>query len=204
MIIDLAAQSADDAYFLMTQTAIPRPIAWTLSKNENGAYNLAPFSYFNAVASKPPLLMISVGLKPDAANKDTFVNIRARGDFVIHIASGESLDALNQSAATLPYGASEIEQAGLRLEPFPGFALPRLAECRIAFGCALYGLLPIGQSGQTLIFGEIKKLFVADDAVGRDSKGRLKIVAEKIAPLGRLGASEYVLFGEKQRRRRPA
>ena len=78
MDIDLAALGPAQVYGLMTQTLIPRPIAWVLSENSDGGLNLAPFSYFNAVCSSPPLVMISVGKKPDGSFKDTRVNIEGR------------------------------------------------------------------------------------------------------------------------------
>ena len=61
MYVPLEELSPANAYFLMTQTIIPRPIAWVLSENETGTYNLAPFSYFNAVSSDPAVFMLSVG-----------------------------------------------------------------------------------------------------------------------------------------------
>jgi flavin reductase (DIM6/NTAB) family NADH-FMN oxidoreductase RutF len=67
-----------------------------LSENENGGFNLAPFSYFNAVSSDPPLLMLSVGKKPDGSPKDTRVNIEQRSRFVIHIAHRELVDPLGR------------------------------------------------------------------------------------------------------------
>ena len=63
MLVNLSEFSRPDAYFAMTQTVLPRPVAWVLSENENGSYNLAPYSFFNAVSSDPPLLMFSVGLQ---------------------------------------------------------------------------------------------------------------------------------------------
>ena len=67
MILDLSQLKPAQVYFHMIQTLIPRPIAWVLSEIEQGKYNLAPFSYFNAVCSDPPLIMLSVGKKPDGA-----------------------------------------------------------------------------------------------------------------------------------------
>ena len=120
MNIDLSDLSPAQVYFTLIQTVIPRPIAWVLSENANGTHNLAPFSYFNAVCANPPLLMISVGRKPDGSFKDTRVNIEQRHDFVIHIVQLSMLEAMNQSSATLPAGVSEIRQLGLALTGFPG------------------------------------------------------------------------------------
>ena len=75
MNLDFSQFNANQRYHLMTQTLIPRPIAWVLTDSGNDSLNLAPFSYFTPVSSNPALLMISVGLKPNGDKKDTLVNI---------------------------------------------------------------------------------------------------------------------------------
>ena len=131
MYFDLAELSPNQAYFTMTQTIVPRPVAWVLSENTSGDFNLAPFSYFNAVCSDPPLVMLSIGRKPDGSPKDTRVNIEQRGHFVIHIAHREQAKPMTESSATLDYGDSEVARLGLQTVPFQGFTLPRLTGCRI-------------------------------------------------------------------------
>jgi len=203
MLIDMADLSAPDAYFTMTQTVLPRPIAWVISENENNSLNLAPFSYFNAVASDPPLIMFSVGLQPDGTKKDSLRNIEDRNNFVVNIASVDQLTDLNQTSATLPYGSSEVEKNGIETAEIDGFPLPRVAQCKIAMCCTMYELKKIGNNSQTLIFGEIQSIWIDDDCAAVNDKGRLKIYADKIAPLARLGAGEYASFGEILTARRP-
>ncbi|MET0093908.1 MAG: flavin reductase, partial [Sedimenticola sp.] len=77
MNIDLSEMPPGQVYFTMTQALIPRPIAWVLSENADGGHNLAPFSYFSAVSSEPPLVMLSIGRRPDGTPKDTAANIAA-------------------------------------------------------------------------------------------------------------------------------
>ncbi|ROR34422.1 flavin reductase family protein [Inmirania thermothiophila] len=204
MYVDLDALAPDQVYFTLTQTVIPRPIAWVLTGNADGSLNLAPFSYFNAVASDPPLVMLSIGRKPtDGGPKDTCRNIAERGRFVIHIAHRELLDALNESSATLPYGESELERLGLALEPFEGFDLPRLAACRIAMACERFAIHEIGAAPQALILGRVRRIWYDDAVAEHDPRGRLVVHAERVDPIARLGASEYVTFGAIERRRRP-
>ncbi|MCW8902663.1 flavin reductase family protein [Sedimenticola sp.] len=204
MIIDLDDLSTSETYFAMTQAIIPRPIAWVLSENRAGDYNLAPFSYFNAVCSDPPLIMISLGKKPDGTPKDTRVNIEARGSFVVHIAGVEQIQPLNASSATLPSGESEITHLGLELAEFPGSRLPRLAECRLAMACELYEVMELGPVPQALVFGRLTHLYIEDGVAEQDSKGRLKIHADRLNPLGRLGAREYFAGGKIITLPRPA
>ncbi len=196
MNIDLSVLSAGQVYGTMIQTVIPRPVAWVLSRSANGRLNLAPFSYFNAVCSEPPLVMLSVGRKPDGDEKDTRVNIRDRRDFVIHIAHRELAEALTASSATLPAGESEVERLGLETVEFEGSVLPRLAVCRVAFACELFDYRELGPRGQALILGRVKRLFVDDSLVTRDARGRVKVAAADVDPIGRLGGNEYVTFGQ--------
>jgi flavin reductase (DIM6/NTAB) family NADH-FMN oxidoreductase RutF len=146
MYFDFAEFSPNQAYFTMTQTLVPRPIAWVLTENAAGDYNLAPFSYFNAVCSDPPLVMLSIGRKPDGSPKDTRVNIEQRGHFVAHIAHREQAKPMTESSATLDYGDSELARLGLDTVPFQGFGLPRLADCRVAFACERYEIREIGNA----------------------------------------------------------
>jgi len=203
MIIDMAELSAPDAYFTMTQTVMPRPIAWVLSENADQSFNLAPFSYFNAVASDPPLLMFSIGVQPDGSTKDTLVNVQERKAFVVNIASVSQLPDLNQTSATLPYGQSEVDTNEIATETMGGFRIPRVADCKVAMCCETYQIQTIGNRNQSLVFGEIKSIWIDDECAETTEKGRLKILADKIEPLARLGAGEYASFGNILTAKRP-
>ncbi len=203
MYINFGQMKPQEIYITMTQTVIPRPIAWILSENSDQSLNLAPYSYFNAVCSDPPLIMISAGVKPDGAVKDTRDNIRDRKDFVVHISSLEQIDEMNASSANLAPGVSEVEALGLQTSAFEGSRLPRLTCAKVAFACSVYDIHYLGNGPQSLILGEVHGVFVDDSVIGEDAKGRMKILADRINPIGRLGASEYVSFGEILTRQRP-
>lgn len=204
MQIKLDELSAPMTYFTMTQTVVPRPIAWILSENEDAGFNLAPFSYFNAVCSDPPLVIVSIGTQDDGSEKDTLRNIKARSQFVIHIASCSQLAELNQSSATLPPGESEVLANQLPTTSVDGFHIPRLSDCKIALMCERYQVQTIGNNRQSLLFAEIREIYIDDDCVEVNEKGRLKVLAERVQPLARLGASEYASFGDVLVARRPA
>jgi len=203
MILDLSTLTPSQVYANLVQTIIPRPIAWVLSENKKQDLNLAPYSYFNAVCSAPPLLMISVGRKPDGTPKDTKVNIEERGHFVIHLVDETTLDDMNTSSLTLDYGDSEVSRLGLKTVNFEGFSLPRLEKANIAFACTRYQMLQLGDSPQSVIFGLIHQIYINDSVIGQDAKGRMKVVADKVKPIGRMGAGEYVSFGTTIRKPRP-
>lgn len=203
MQLDFSDYTENQRYHLMTQTIIPRPIAWALTDSSNGSYNLAPFSYFTAVSSKPALLMLSVGKKANGGNKDTLTNILNTKQMVIHIASTEQAELVTQTAKTLDHGDSELQDAGLTTTLFENFPLPRLTDCDIAFACELYETKQLGDAQQTLIFVEVKHLYMSDHIVSKTAKDRLTIDATKIAPLARLGGGEYAAIAEPFSLQRP-
>lgn len=196
MDIDFAGLPSSEIYQCMTQTLIPRPVAWVLSENAAGDYNLAPYSYFTIVSGTPPLVMISVNAKSDGAYKDTRVNIEARGHFVINLAHQQLAKAMNETARGRPYGDSEVSRGALSTTPFSGFVLPRLTQCRVAYACRLYELKEIGPHRQGLIFGEVERVHIADGAIVGNTDGRLKVDASRLDPIARLGGEEYSSLGE--------
>ncbi len=204
MDIDLKTLSPTDVYFSMIQTLVPRPIAWVLSENANGRYNLAPFSYFTAVSSSPPLVMISVGKKPDGSDKDTHINIKTRQHFVIHIPCRNQLEAMNQSSVTLPAEQSEVDRLHLETVNFSGSPLPRLKDAKIALGCECYEIHEIGDTPQAMILGRVNQIYIDDEVLTFDAKNRYHVDTQKLDPVARLGASEYLLGGEVIKLRRPA
>ena len=197
MDIDLTQLSPAEVYSRLVQTVVPRPVAWVLSQNADGGFNLAPFSYFNAVCTDPPLLMLSIGFKADGSEKDTRVNIRVRGHFVIHIAHKALAGALTETSATLPAGDSELTRSGLATTALEGFPLPRLTDCRVAFACECHDFREIGNSRQALILGRVTRMYVDESTLGPAEPGKLRVAADKLDPIGRLGGNEYTTFGQK-------
>ena len=214
MQIDLHSLSSDQRYHLLTQVIVPRPIAWVLTDNgrppgeqtsaqPHGLYNLAPFSWFNSISSDPALVMLSIGDKPSGEVKDTRRNILQSKYCVIHIPSVEHAAAVTDSAASLPHGESEIDRLNLSLVKQEGWPLPRLALCKVALACEFYAYQEIGTDKQGLIFCEVKKIHIDDSAVQQSEKRRIKVDAQVLNPLARLGANEYATFGQVFRLDRP-
>ncbi len=202
MLINCSKQTSTQNYFTLTQTIIPRPIAWVLSDNGDGGYNLAPFSFFYAVASEPPIIMLSVGWKDEQTRKDTWVNIEERRHFVVHIPSVEHLEPMVASSATLAHGISEVEQLHLSLEKVEGQALPKLKGPKVAFFCEKYRIEEIGGEQQGLILGKINYIWV-DDSVVVNKDGRTSIDPQGIDPLARLGGAFYAGLSQIISQKRP-
>lgn len=196
MITSLQELSPLETYHLMTQTIIPRPIAWILTESGHDNYNLAPFSYFTAVSSAPSLIMVSIGKKGDNTQKDTLINVKKKKKLIIHIAPHSLAQEVTDSAAPLSYGESEVTKNNLQLTPFDKFPLPRLVDAPVAFACSLYEVKEIGDAPQSLLFAKIEHIYTNDSIVTKDTKGRLKIDASSVTPLCRLGANEYAQLGK--------
>ncbi|MDY0004181.1 MAG: flavin reductase family protein, partial [Polyangia bacterium] len=122
---------------------------------------------------------------------------------VVMIPHRELLEEMNSSSATFPFGVSEVEALGLSTVPFEGSRLPRVAGCRVAFACRRHLIQEIGNGPQALIIGLVGGIWLDDGVVDEDSKGRLKIRADRLDPVGRLGAGEYAFIGEIRRLVRP-
>ena len=193
--------SGNQRYHLITQTITPRPIAWVMTKNENESFNLAPFSYFAPISSDPALLMVSIGNKATGIAKDTKYNLLREKECVLHIPSGDLINAVNESSASLSYGESELTRTGLSLTDFTE-TLPRIAEAKVAIHCKLFDIHTLGNATFNAIYLEILDLYVDEDLV-TEEKSRIFIDNKKLNPLARIGGDDYALLGETVTIKRP-
>lgn len=195
MLIDLKSLKKNQIYSIFTQAIIPRPIAWILSDNGEGTFNLAPFSYFNGLSSDPPLVMFSVGKKRDGSKKDTWRNIESRDRFLVHIPGRLNAEEVIASSKPLDFGHSEITEFHISLEKNPGLPLPMVKGSKLVFSCRRYQIMEIGNTPQGLIIGLVESVF-ADDSVATMNEGRFSLDAKKFDPLARLGGDELAGLGD--------
>ena len=160
MELDLAGQDNDIAYKVLTALITPRPIAWVSTLNEDGSVNLAPFSFFNVFGSAPPLVIFGVGNKAPGVPKDTVRNIEREKEFVVNLVDEHVGEAMNQSAAALPYGESELHHNGCTTVPSLEIRTPRIAESPVALECTLHDIQKI--KGNRIILGLGGKMIVRD------------------------------------------
>lgn len=193
--------SANQCYHLITQTITPRPIAWILTENNQGNFNLAPFSYFAALSSDPALLVVSIGNKSDQQAKDTKFNLLNKKECVLHIPSSTLASQVNQSAANLAYGESELNEADLSLTPFVA-GLPRVTQAKVALHCRLYDVHSLGESPTQALYLEVLAMHI-DDEITTQQEGRTYIDAKQLDPLARLGGSDYASLGDLITLKRP-
>ncbi len=201
MIYKLNQMSPGQIYHVMTQTIIPRPVAWILTENaaipgqKSASYNLAPFSFFNGISSDPPILMVSIGIKDNGKKKDSWINIEERDHFVVHIPSLQQADSVKATSEEFDYGISETEQLDIKLVPFETAGLPRLQDCPVAFYCKKINITEIGNEPQAMILGSIEAVYISDD-VSQFKNNRLITDPLKINPLMRLGAGQFGSLGD--------
>ena len=118
---------------------VPRPIAWVSSMHPDGAVNLAPFSFFNALASDPPMVMIAFnGYHEHGGEKDTLYNIKSTGEFVVNMVPLSLKDAMNTTTAPVKHEVDEMELAGLSPEDSILVKPPRVREAPIHLECEFY------------------------------------------------------------------
>ena len=182
---------------------VPRPIGWITSQDLEGRVNLAPFSFFNAVAEDPHLVVLAPsGRKPDRPVKDTRANIEATGEFVCNLATWDLKEAMNATSAVLPAGVDEMAAAGLTPAPSRLVRPPRVAESPVHLECRLWRVIDLPSHDPAepncLVIGEVVGIHIAD-ALIRD--GRVDIVAAR--PIARLGYSDYAVVDDKFAMRRP-
>lgn len=135
MELDLEKQYADRAYTILASLVTPRPIALVTTISPQGDVNAAPFSFFNLMGAHPPIVAIAPGDRDDGSPKDTAVNIQLTGEFVVNLVDEAIADAMNECAAPLPYGTSELARSGLHTANSSLVKTPRIAEAPASLEC---------------------------------------------------------------------
>jgi flavin reductase (DIM6/NTAB) family NADH-FMN oxidoreductase RutF len=160
MHIDMQSLTQGASYKLLTALVIPRPIAWVTTLNTNGSVNAAPYSFFNVLGNRPPLVAFGPGDKADGSMKDTPRNIARTSNFVVNLVHERVADAMHRSAAPFPEGTSELDELGLETKPSALIETPRIAACKVALECEHHSTIEIGQN--RVVFGIVRNLYVRD------------------------------------------
>jgi flavin reductase (DIM6/NTAB) family NADH-FMN oxidoreductase RutF len=171
---------------------VPRPIGWISSLDREGRVNLAPYSFFNAVAYTPPQVIFSA-TGPHAAGglKDSAKNIEETGEFVCNFVTVALAQAMNLSSAAAPRDVDEFELAGLTKAPSTLVAPPRVRESPAHLECTLVRIVELEsvdpvKAPNRLVIGKVVGIHI-DDAVLTD--GLVDIA--KLKPVARLGYMDY-------------
>ncbi|WBU63202.1 flavin reductase family protein [Paracoccus aerodenitrificans] len=177
----------------------PRPIGWISTRGEDGD-NLAPYSFFNAVAYLPPQVMFaSTSSKDDRpGTKDSVAHIAETGVFCVNIASAALKDQMNASSAPLPAGKSEFETAGIAAAECDSIDCPRVAAAPANLECRMTRILRLPGEANWLVLGVVTGVHLRDDCV-RD--GRFDLREE--GWLTRMGYRDYAAIHELFEMERP-
>jgi flavin reductase (DIM6/NTAB) family NADH-FMN oxidoreductase RutF len=186
MELDLEKEFADRAYPVLASLVTPRPIALVTSLSPNGKINAAPFSFFNLLGAQPPILAFAPADRDDGTPKDTALNVRATHEFVVNLVDESIAEAMNQCAASLPYGENELARAGLTAAPSSVVKPPRIAEAPASLECAEWGTLHVG--GNRVVIGLIKRVRLRDELFDAEKK---RIRSEKLLVIGRMASPHW-------------
>lgn len=169
----------------------PRPIGWISTRDAQGIDNLAPYSFFNAVAYVPPQVMFaSTASKADQiGTKDSVANIRETGVFCVNIVEYAMRDAMNATSATLGKEVDEFAHAGLDKAACETIACSRVALAPAALECKVTQILTLEGDENYAVFGEVVGVHMRDDCL---VDGRFDITTYH--PLSRLGYSDYTVI----------
>jgi len=177
-LIDFGKIEAKERYKLMAGNIIPRPVAWIVTEN-NGFINVAPFSYFTGISSKPPLLMVSIGRKKPTIDeaKDTFKNIKETKKATVCLVPIELYEKMDKTGEVLPYGVSEAEKFDIELERIDENFPPIIKGCKRAFLTTLYGTFENEEMATIPFFLKIEKMYIDGDfePVARVGKGYARL-----------------------------
>ncbi len=182
---------------------VPRPIGWISTVDPAGRVNLAPFSFFNAVAEEPPQVFYAAnGRKPDAPVKDSRANAEATGCFVVNLATWELKDAMNATSAVFAAGEDELAASGLTAAPSRLVAAPRVAESPVNLECRYLQTVSLAsddpEQPNAMVIGEVVGVHIRDDLL---VNGRID--TRRLRPIARLGYAQYTVVDDLFEMRRP-
>lgn len=191
-VIDPSQWSKRENYRFLTSSVTPRPVAFITSMSDKGVLNAAPFSYFNVISAKPPLLSVSIGRK-QGQQKDTSRNILQTKEFVVHVTDEKNVKAVNETSMNLPSEESEVEKVGLSPTVSEKVGVPSLKESRVRLECVLEKHLVFEEddTATDFIIGKIVSYYV-EDSLLEDGI----VNTEKLKPIARLGGKQYAPLGK--------
>lgn len=178
----------------------PRPIGWISTRGSNGADNLAPYSFFNAVAYVPPQVMFATtGTKPDReTGKDTLSNIQETGVFCVNIVEYAMRDTMNQTSGPWDAGVDEFTLAKIDKTECDTVACARVAQAPASLECRMTQIVELEGENSFAVFGEVTGVHMRDDCM---VDGMFDVT--RFQPLARLGYRDYAVVREVFSLKRP-
>ncbi len=180
----------------------PRPIGWISSIDKKGIVNLAPYSYFNAIADDPPQIMFvaAVSDRP-SQKKDTLGNIMATKEFVVNFATTATRKQMNLSSKDIHKDDDEFVLTKLKKRKSRLVKVPSVADSPVNLECKLLKSIKLKSNSRkfsTMVMGEVIGIYIKDSFI---EKGRVNSAAMRY--VARMGYSEYTTVSSKFKMKRP-
>ncbi|HEX6947439.1 MAG TPA: flavin reductase family protein [Acidimicrobiia bacterium] len=176
-----------DVYKLLSGLIVPRPIGWIGTRRPDGTNNLAPYSFFNMVSSRPPAVMFASGRRAGEL-KDSAAYAEASGEFSVNIVSEDVAEAMNATSHSYPAGVDEFEMCGLTTWYGDVTSAPMVDEAPANLECRVVDALDLGgDTGTRVVFGEVVAIHVRIDVLDGT-----RVDHDALAAVGRLAGNDYV------------
>ena len=191
LTIDPKDTPQKDLHQFILGTVSPRPIAFVSTIDENGVPNLAPYSFFNAFSSNPPIVVFSSNRRgSNNTTKDTLHNVKVNGECVINAVNYAIVRQMAVASVEFPEDVSEFEKTGLTPIPSDLVKAFRVAESPAHMECKVKDIITLGESGGAghLIICEVVRMHIAVDVI--DDRNRID--PHKMDLMGRMGRAFYV------------
>ncbi|MEO6131664.1 MAG: flavin reductase family protein [Saprospiraceae bacterium] len=191
LTIDPKETNQKDLHQFILGSVAPRPIAFVSTLDENGIPNLAPYSFFNAFSSNPPIVVFSSNRRgSNNTTKDTLENIRKSGECVINAVNYAMVRQMAVASVEFPRDVSEFTKTGLTPIPSDLVAPPRVGESPSQMECKVKDIITLGDSSGAghLIICEIVRMHISKEVLGE----RNRIDPNKMDLMGRMGRAYYV------------
>jgi flavin reductase (DIM6/NTAB) family NADH-FMN oxidoreductase RutF len=191
IVIDPKSTPTRDLHQYLLGAVAPRPIALASTVDEDGNPNIAPYSFFNAFSSNPPIVAFSSNRRvTDNTTKDTLHNIKTTKEVVINAVSYSIVRQMAVTSIEFPSDTSEFEKSGLTPIPSDLVKPFRVKESPAHLECKVKEIITLGEHGGAghIILCEVVRMHVSEKVV--DENGRIN--PHKIDLMGRMGRAYYV------------
>ena len=185
--------SVQDRYKFLSAVVLPRPVAFVTTKDQDGLYNAAPFSFFNVFSEDPAIVVLGIGAKPNGRTKDTLKNIRDTKQFVVNMVDKSIIGAMHIASAEIPSDESEIDYAGITLADSQIINVQRIAEAPVSLECELFQVIELSER-RSLVLGQVKSIHIDDAIIDPETK---RLIPEKYSPIARLYGDYYAWLGTR-------
>ncbi len=188
--IDLNSISQRERFSYLLTAIGPRPIAFASTVDKDGQVNLAPYSFFNAFSTNPPILVFSPAVSArDGSQKHTYHNVKEHAEVVINVVNFPMVQQMSLASTAYAKGVNEFIKAGFTEISSDLVSPPRVAESPVAFECKVRQVIELGTEGGAgnMVISEVLKMHIHPDYLTEEN--RLDTVTLDL--VGRLGGNWY-------------